>query len=122
MSEHLVELKITPDSKTNAPRKWFASDTLDIVVWLTPDEKFKGFQLTLEEPNSKQIVTYTIGGKVRHNSLGEDTTDELSNRAAAVGEESPCDCKKLAAVFLKQAQEIETTVQQWIFKILDSKH
>ncbi len=54
MKEHLNVRQIPGESK----RRWFHSENFDLIVWLSDDQGFSGFELCYDKQRSEHSITW----------------------------------------------------------------
>ena len=67
-------LRETPDVRQipgEPPRRWFADDFFDLIVWLEPDGSLNGFQLCYDREFQPRALTWTKAKGYSHSGIDD---------------------------------------------------
>ena len=65
-------------------RRWFKSDSMDLILWFTESGGFFGFQLTYDIPLAERVLTWTTDGGYMHTGVDDGEGKYLGFKAAPV--------------------------------------
>ena len=54
----LFELGVTRQEPTGPRRRWFTSESCDLILWLNDDESLWGFQFCYDKPANEHALTW----------------------------------------------------------------
>jgi len=65
----LREIRNTRQITSEPPRRWFADEDMDLVVWLGDDGSIVGFQLAYDQIRSERALTWKYQSGFRHDGV-----------------------------------------------------
>lgn len=102
-------------------RRWFASKSLELVVWYSSDDTIYGFQLCYQVDLIEKSLTWRKDTGYSHNRIddGEHSTGKPKKTPMLV-RDGVCDLGRLLALFLQASgnlpQEIANLVKERIME------
>ena len=79
----LQEVKDVRQIPGDPPRRWFADDFFDLIVWFAPDRSVHGFQLCYDIQNKPRALTWFKDLGYTHDGIDD------GERVAGVNKASP---------------------------------
>jgi hypothetical protein len=75
-------LKELPSSQRQGEpkRRWFQSDALDLIVWLTEGEGIWGFQLCYDRGREERVLTWTAEAGYSHDRIDDGEGNPIKNQ------------------------------------------
>ena len=80
-------LRETPDVRQipgEPPRRWFADDFFDLIVWLEPDGSLNGFQLCYDRDFHPRALTWTKAAGYSHAAIDDGDCAEGAHKSSPV--------------------------------------
>ena len=104
----LREIRRTKQIEGEPRRRWFLSDSLDLVVWLDEDEEIVGFQLCYDKPHSERALTWgREGGLVSHMAVDDGESVGLGHKETPVlVPDGAVDLERILGLFDEEACEL----------------
>ncbi len=80
----LEELLPTRQIPGEPPRRWFASDDMDLIVWCREDGTPIGFQLCYDKLGYERAITWKPAQGFRHTAVDDGERFGASHKAAPI--------------------------------------
>lgn len=64
----------------NTLRRWFTSETLDLIVWLEPDAGLQAFQFCYGKPLAEKALEWRRDGGLRHLVVDDGSRGEMGHK------------------------------------------
>jgi hypothetical protein len=80
----LEELLPTRQIPGEPPRRWYASDDLDLIVWCQEDGTPIGFQLCYDKRGYERAITWKPAQGFRHTAVDDGERFGASHKAAPI--------------------------------------
>lgn len=80
----LEELLPTRQIPGEPPRRWFASDDLDLIVWCRDDGTPIGFQLCYDKRGNERAITWKPAQGFRHTAVDDGERFGASHKASPI--------------------------------------
>lgn len=77
------------DTDQTSLRKWFSSDNEELIVWFSPQQKLRTFQLCLKSLNGEKVVSWNEDKGLTINMIDDGGDSPLSNKAPIFTSETP---------------------------------
>ena len=65
-------------------RRWFRSDSEDLIVWYGPDDSLLGFQLCYDRHRSERALTWRAGRGYSHHKVDDGEVEALTMKRTAI--------------------------------------
>lgn len=79
----LTELPASPGTPP-LQRRWFTSDALDLIVWLSPDGDLQAFQLCHGKPLAEHALEWRAGQGFRHLQVDDGSLGDMGHKRTPV--------------------------------------
>lgn len=116
----LREIEKTRQIPGEAARRWFTSESMDLIVWLDAQERAESFQLCYGKPLQEHALTWT-GGQLLHQRVDDGNIESMGHKhtplLVANGE---ADTAALLALFNAEAKKLPADIVQLVRTVLDS--
>src|SRR5271167_1142106 len=87
-------------------RRWFADQTLEIIVWYDQASSISGFQACYDLPDQPRALTWTLKRGFSHATIDNGEDKPTSNRTPMLAPSSDYDAAKLFQSFLASGTEL----------------
>ena len=116
----LRELPDTTQVEGEPKRRWFNSPELDLIVWLSDDDKPVGFQLCYDKPHNERALTWHEDRGFDHSGVddGEQTPAE-HNRTPILVTDGLFDRDRVKRKFLEASAEVPEPIRKFVARTLD---
>lgn len=119
----LLELANVTQPPGEPPRRWFHSDTLDLIVWCDELGAAVGFQLCYHRDASPFAITWWPGRGFSHNSIDEG--DRIGGRHKAIPILVPASdvfpARRVIEQFVLESAEVPLAFRDYVLGLL-SQH
>lgn len=108
------------------PRRWFADEFFDLIVWLEADGSVNGFQLCYDREFCPRALTWTRSAGYSHNAIDDGESPSGAHKSSPVlVSDGVFDTKSIYARFETAAgllpEEIRSIVSEKIREFPDAK-
>lgn len=80
----LKEFKDVRQIPNDPPRRWFNDDYFDLIVWLDPDGKPRGFQLCYDRHRHPRALTWTRAGGYKHSGIDDGEIEPGTQKSTPI--------------------------------------
>lgn len=91
-------------------RRWFSDEDMDLIVWLSPDGSFAGFELCYDKNGRERAFEWRPGGSLRHYAVDAGESTPLRNDSPILLPAGEGDRAAVLAGFLARAALLEPAV------------
>ncbi len=114
----LREIKAVKQERGAGPRRWFESDDLDVVVWLSRDAAVIGFQLCYDIGGGEHALTWRETTGFEHSRV--DSGDDMRpyKGTPILEPEGGVPWKEVATLFEQRSQTLEVELRRFILSHL----
>lgn len=113
----LRELKVR-HGDDGRPRRWFADEEFDLVVWLDADQHPTGFQLSYDKGNDERALTVTPEGVVSHMRVDDGEDLPTRNRSPLLVADGAFDRHRVAGRFIAAAETVPEELRNFVLERL----
>ena len=115
MKEHLNVRQIPGESK----RRWFHSENFDLIVWLSDDQGFSGFELCYDKQRSEHSIAWSKPRGFTHMAVddGEQRPGKYKASPVLVAD-GRFDAQRVYASFLTASTALPREVAIFVLKAL----
>lgn len=103
-----------------APRRWFTSESMDLIVWLDAQKRADSFQLCYGKPLQEHALTWT-GGQLLHQRVDDGSIEGMGHKHTplliANGE---ADTAALQTLFKAASSELPPDIVQLVTAALNT--
>jgi len=112
----LREISPTRQVKGEDKRKWFASSTMDLIVWSNEIDEITGFQICYGKGNEEKAFTWTARNGFSHLKVDDgERKGELGRKASPVlTVDADCDVPAIVSLFRSEAENIPEDIRRFI--------
>jgi hypothetical protein len=102
-------------------RRWFTSDTFDLIVWQEPGGPLAGFQLCYRaDPQSEGALTWTLTDGYCHERLDDGEAGVLGYKMSPILlPDGVFEKDKVVSCFREEASSLESGLSGEIIRILE---
>jgi hypothetical protein len=115
MSDQLIETPRCRQVPNDPRRRWFASATLDLIVWFSDAGDVLGFQLCYPHGSEQRAFTWSQDEGYRHHRI--DDGESRAGQAKATPILVPCgpfDRERVMGLFESQCGHIDPAIAQTV--------
>lgn len=80
----LTEIKRPRQIPGELARRWFTSETMDLIVWLDAEKTVQGFQLCYGKPVQERALTWDSGKGFSHLAVDDGSVGGLGHKSTPV--------------------------------------
>ena len=80
----LLEIKEVRQPSGEPRRRWFRSESEDLIVWYAADDSLLGFQLCYDRNRAERALTWTKEGGYSHLKVDDGETEPLIMKRAPI--------------------------------------
>jgi hypothetical protein len=115
----LREIKKTRRAREEMPRRWFADESMDLIVWLDRHGGVAGFQLCYDKPAAEHALSWWEGRGYAHNRVddGEGRPGSYKGTPILVAD-GAFDIRDIAEKFRAAAAEIDPRIAEFVYRKL----
>ena len=95
----LHEIKNVKQERGGGRRRWFESETLDLVVWLEGGDKVAGFQLCYDFGRGERALTWRDGEGFAHSLVDSGDDSPLKNQTPVLQPDPHVPWNEIARAF-----------------------
>lgn len=112
----LREWKGVRQRPEEGPRRWFADEDMDLIVWYRDDGSIRGFQLCYGKQSVQHALTWLSDRGHSHARVddGEAGREGASKQTPMLVEDGSLDAMRLAERFAREAREIDSRVRSFV--------
>jgi hypothetical protein len=115
MKEHLNVRQIPGESK----RRWFQSENFDLIVWLSEDNGFSGFELCYDKQRTEHSISWSKSRGFVHMSVDDGEQRPGKYKASPVlTADGRFDGQRVYSAFLKASTAIPREVAVFVLTAL----
>ena len=115
----LQEIKKTRRAQDEMPRRWFADETMDLIVWLDKRGRVVGFQLCYDKPVAEHALSWHEDSGYTHNRVDDGEGKPGSHKGTPIlvpdGEFS---LREIADKFQAAAASIDGKIAEFVYRKL----
>lgn len=117
----LREIRFVRQIEGERRRRWFTSDTMDLIVWIDETWAPVAFQLCYDKGKNERALTFSAEGKVSHERVDDGESDRQPLKSTPVlvagGYFDPIRVRRL---FDEASQNLPKPVLAFVTAALDS--
>jgi len=115
MTAWLAEVEHVRQRVGEPRRRWFASDDLDLIVWVDVAERFVGFQLCYGRPKAERALTWSAAGGYWHAAVDDGERGGLNYKGSPVlVRDGPLDVRGLERRLAEAAEQLPADVNAFV--------
>lgn len=113
MSTTLSEIRHTRQVPGEPHRRWFSSDTLDLIVWLDAHDAPIGFQLCYDKLDRERALTWRAAGHtLTHMAVDDGESTGLAHKATPIlVPDGALDAPRLLELFSAASSELPSPIR-----------
>jgi hypothetical protein len=113
-------LKELPASHSSGEpaRRWFASDDLELIVWLDADAAISGFQLCYKTAHAEHALTWTRERSYHHDRIDDGEADPTKNQTPILVADGVIDVAAIRTRFAQCSAAIDPLVRDFVLEKL----
>ncbi len=100
--------------KARNKRLWFSDDYFDLIVWMEPDDRIRGFQLCYGKFKSEHAVTWTEEKGFGHERIDDGESNPSKNLSPILLPDGACPINDVIRRFLQASIEIDKNIRQFV--------
>jgi len=115
MKEHLNVRQIPGESK----RRWFHSENFDLIIWLSDDQSFSGFELCYDKQRNEHSIAWSKPRGFTHMAVddGEGRPGKYKGSPVLTAD-GKFEAKRIYSTFLKASTALPREVAIFVLKAL----
>lgn len=103
-----------------APRRWFCSNDFDLIVWLSGDRGFLGFELCYDKPRNEHSISWTETGGFRHMAVDDGEQRPGKYKASPVLlPDGLFDARRIHSAFREASRALPEEVASYVLRALE---
>jgi len=111
----LTEIAGTRQIPGEPPRRWFASRSLDLIVWLDGSGAPVGFQLCYDKTRSEHALTWTPEAGYSHHAVDDgESGDSRYKRTPVLVEDGHFDAARVSDLFARASVKLPREVADFV--------
>jgi hypothetical protein len=115
----LKEIKDARQVEGEPSRRWFADNTLDLIVWHSAANMIIGFQLCYQKGTDEHALTWLSGKGYSHNRVDDGETMPCAHKMTPIlVVDGTFDRDRISQHFETESREIDPDVIQFVTKKL----
>jgi hypothetical protein len=116
--DRLIEL-IQPSTPGNLQRRWFTSETMDLVIWQHATSDIQAFQLCYGKPLHEQAVEWRQGSGSTHFIVDDGSLGSMTHKATPVMKgHAPGIPPHLLQQFAEAARDLPSDISSFVLRHL----
>ncbi|MDR3378556.1 MAG: hypothetical protein P4M10_07715 [Verrucomicrobiae bacterium] len=96
------------------PRRWFADDYFDLIVWGGSDQGVTGFQLCYDKPGRERALTWLAAGGFSHAAVDDGESAASANCTPVLVADGCFPAEEVSREFLKRSGGMESWLRDWV--------
>jgi len=113
--DSLIEIPGARQVPGEPRRRWFASDSLDLIVWLDDSGAPAGFQLCYDKPRSERALTWKPGIGFLHNAVDDGEGGGFHyKRTPVLVEDGYFDANRVSELFARVSARLPREVADFV--------
>ncbi len=115
--KELVNVRQIPGE---SKRRWFQSENFDLIVWLTDDQGFVGFELCYDKLSSEHAISWSKTGGFRHMAVDDGDQRPGKYKASPVlVADGLFDAKRVYSDLLEASHTLPQEVAEYVLQTLE---
>ncbi|OGT81449.1 MAG: hypothetical protein A3J35_01240 [Gammaproteobacteria bacterium RIFCSPLOWO2_02_FULL_52_10] len=115
----LLEIKKTRRIKDELPRRWFADETMDLIVWHDKHNKILGFQLCYDKPVAEHALSWWHDTGFTHRRVDDGEGKPGSHKGAPILiPDGEFNLNQIADNFKAAAAAIDSKIADFVYRKL----
>lgn len=116
MANTLTEIRHTRQVPGEPRRRWFSSDSLDLIVWLDAQDAVLGFQLCYDKLHRERAVTWHAAGHaLEHRAVDDGESPGIGHKATPIlVADGELDAARLLAQFHAEAAALPPAIRDCV--------
>ncbi len=116
MKEWVGVRQIPGESK----RRWFSSPEFDLIVWLSPDGEFTGFELCYDKPGKERSLIWNRSSGFRHMMVDDGEQRPGRHKAAPIlVPDDVFDAQRVYLAFLEASRSLPKEVADFVLQAIE---
>ena len=118
----LKEIMKTRQLQDENPRRWFADENMDLIVWFDDGNNISGFQLCYDKPFAEHALTWRTGSGFSHNRVDDGEGKPGSHKSTPLlVPDGRFNLAQIAGKFSEAAADLDAAIRDFICsKLLDA--
>ncbi|MEY2479823.1 MAG: hypothetical protein QOI04_750 [Verrucomicrobiota bacterium] len=112
----MLRKEIAKPDHPHEEREWMSDDYFDLIIWHSPDDSVKGFQLCYDKTGEERALTWIAGKGFSHTAVDTGEADPLRNRAPTLSPNGSFPSTLVLGEFEKRASALPVDVRTLIRK------
>ena len=115
----LKEITKTRRAKDELPRRWFADESMDLIVWYGKRNKIAGFQLCYDKPHAEHALTWWQDVGYAHNRIDDGDGRPGSHKGTPIlVADGQFNLEEIAEKFRAASVSIDEKIAVFVYKKL----
>ena len=115
----LLEIKKTRRIKDELPRRWFADENMDLIVWHDKHNKILGFQLCYDKPVAEHALSWWHDTGFTHRRVDDGEGKPGSHKGAPILiPDGEFNLNQIADNFKAAAAAIDSKIADFVYRKL----
>ena len=110
----LHEIKNVRQESGPGRRRWFESDGLDLIVWLSPRDEISGFQLCYESLRGPHALTWRVDGGFTHCEVDEGDATPFKNETPVLVPDGRVPWARIRGLFDERSAALEPGLREFV--------
>lgn len=110
----LREIKNVRQEHTRGRRRWFESESLDLVVWIDATEHVTGFQLCYAKGQTEFALTWRAGLGFSHHAIDSGDDSPLKNCAPVLKPDGRAPWELITRLFEESSASLEPELRHLV--------
>ena len=110
------------NQKQGEPRKrWFASLSMDVFVWLDEEDEISSYQLTYNKPHNEKALTWSKDKGFAHMSVDDGTRPGKHPGSPLLVKDGLFEPEKLISILRKETGELKLWIKNFIISGIEEQ-
>lgn len=101
-------------------RRWFSSEDFDLIVWLSDEQRFCGFELCYDKSQDEHSILWSETAGFRHMAVddGEQRPGKYKSSPILIAD-GYFDAKRVHGLFLKASKSLPDEIASYVLQTLE---
>jgi len=95
-------------------RRWFATETMDLFVWVSDTGAIVAFQLAYDKPHAERAITWKLGKGFSHTRVDDGANPGRHPGTPLLVEDGIFEASRVLAAFQSQASGIDQEIVHFV--------